>query len=174
MALSGSNRPNFGANGIIGLVVLGVVIFVLLNIVGWIISLLYKVGWIFWIAAAVIDHTVVTGFAKSIFRLFERNWIMGLVAGVLSVALYPFVGMFLVGRGLFRKQLEKRFPGYGEARRRQREQPGEVFTDFEEVPRDPREDDFIDFEELPPAREPEALPRTDREKDDTGYDELFR
>ena len=170
MATSGPNRTSFSTNGIIGLVILGVVLFVLFNIVGWIFSILYEFGWIAWVAAAVIDYTVVLGYFRTIGNLIQRNWIVGLVAAVASVALYPFVGIFLIGKGLFRKELEKRFPQFKEARNRRK--ADETFTDFEEVPRTAPEEDFLDFEELPPARDAEPLPR--REKEDTGYDELFK
>ena len=190
---SGNQRPGgsgFGGNGIIGLILLAVIIYVLFNIVGWIISLLYKIGGLFFAAAAVVDTSVVTDFfTKTVPGLWKRNWVIGLVFTLLCVALYPFVGLFLLGKALFRKQLEKRFPGYKEkreaakeaarqqaatereaARRREKQ-----YVDFEEVPHDsPKaEDDFLDFEELPPGPEAERRPGGNKGGDD-GYDELFR
>lgn len=175
----GPERPSFGTNGIIGLLIAAAVLFVLINLISWVVSLLYKIAALFFVAAAIIDHTVITDYAKSIYRLFQRNWVLGLVAGGLSIVLYPFTGLFLLGKALFRKQLEKKVPGYKKAREEQRERERrrrDQYTEFEEVPRNaPTDDDFIDFEELPPAREPEPepLPRKEK-KEGEDYDELFR
>lgn len=159
-----SRSPFNGINGIIGLIVGIFVLYVIFNIVGWIFWLLYKVGWLFFIASLFVDRTVFTGFANSIKSLFQRNWVMGLVVTVLSVALYPLTGLYLLGTGLFRKKLKEKV---AEADARQNGN----WTDFEEVPREPTDID-VDYEELPPLPPPpEPLRRTDSK--DTKYDDLF-
>lgn len=151
-------------SGIIGLVVGVLIIFVLLNVVGWIISLLYKFAWIIFIASLVIDHTVFLGYVKSIGRLFERNKVMGLAAGGLSLVMYPFVSLYLLGMALFKKKIKEKV---AEADVRQN---GE-WAEYEELPEEPMDLD-IDYEELPPAP-PEPLPRSDKKNRDTPYDDLF-
>jgi hypothetical protein len=151
-------------SGIVGLLVGVLIIYLLFNVVGWIVWLLYKVAWIIFIASLVIDHTVFLGYAKSIGRLFERNWMMGLAAGALSLFLYPFVFLYLLGMALFKKKIKEKV---AEADVRQN---GE-WAEYEELPAEPMDLD-IDYEELPPAP-PEPLSRDGEKKKDTGYDELF-
>jgi len=152
-------------SGIIGLVIGVVLIFVLINLVGFVVSLMYKFSWIILIASLVIDHTVFLGYAKSIGRLFQRNKVMGIAAGVLSVALYPFVFLYMLGMALFKRKIKEKV---AEADVRHN---GE-WADYEELPEEPMDLD-IDYEELPPAP-PEPLRRGGNGKDETGYDELFK
>lgn len=150
-------------NGILGLLFVFLVIYVLFNIVSWIVWLMYKVGWLLVIAAAIIDSSVVTGYVNSIGRLFRRNWIMGLAAGALSVALYPFVGAYMLGMALFKKKVRERAAAADE-------QLSGRYTDYEEIVDDPLDLDD-NYEQLPPPPEPEPR-RTDRGKE-TRYDDLF-
>lgn len=151
-------------NGIIGLIIGIFALYIIFNIVGWIFWLLYKVGIIFFIASLIIDSSVFTGFANGIKALFQRNWVMGLVAALAAVALYPITGLYLLGTALFRKKLKEKI---AEADARQNGQ----WTDFEEVPREPTDID-VDYEELPPLPPPpEPLRRPDNK--DTKYDDLF-
>lgn len=152
-------------NGIVGLLVGILVIYLLFTGISWAVWLLYKVAWLIFIASLVIDHTVFLGYAKSIGKLFERNWMMGLAAGALSIFLYPFVFLYLLGMALFKKKIKEKV---AEADIRQN---GE-WAEYEELPEEPMNLD-IDYEELPPAP-PEPMPRGgSKKKDDTGYDELF-
>jgi len=164
--MSNSRSPFNGINGILGLLIGVFVLYVIFNIVGWIFWLLYKVGWLFLIASLFIDRSVFTGFANSIKGLWQRNWVMGLVLTVLSVALYPLTGLYLLGTALFRKKLKEKV---AEA---DRHQNGE-WTDFEEVSREPTDID-VDYEELPPLPPPpEPLRQTGSKGRDTRYDDLF-
>jgi hypothetical protein len=163
--MANSRSPFNSLNGIIGLIVGIFVLYVIFNIVGWIFWLLYKVGIIFFIASLIIDRTVFTSFANSIKGLFQRNWVMGLVATALSVVMYPLTGLYLLGTALFRKKLKEKV---AQADARHNGQ----WTDFEEVPREPTDID-VDYEELPPLPPPpEPLRRTESKKD-TSYDDLF-
>ena len=153
-------------NGIVGLLIGVLVIYLLFTGISWAVWLLYKVAWLIFIASLIIDHTVFMGYAKSIGRLFERNWMMGLAAGALSVFLYPFVFLYLLGMALFKKKIKEKV-AEADVRRN-----GE-WADYEELPEEPMDLD-IDYEELPPAP-PEPLTRGGgKKKDDTGYDELFK
>lgn len=148
--------------GIGGFIVGLIFLYVLFKLAGWFFSLLWWAGPIIFIASLIIDHKVFLGYVGSIKRLFQRNWLMGLVAGVLSLMLYPLVSLYLLGMALFKKKLREKV--VEEDVRRNGE-----WVDFEEVPEEPMDLD-IDYEELPPP--PEPLTRR-REKDETRYDDLF-
>jgi hypothetical protein len=147
--------------GIGGFIVGLVILYVLYRVAVGVFSLLWWAGPFIFIASLIIDHKVFLGNVGSIKRLFQRNWIMGLVAGVLSIVLYPLVSSYLLGMALFKKKISAK-AAEADVRRN-----GE-WADFEEVPEEPMNLD-IDYEELPPAPEPELR----RRKEDTGYDELF-
>ncbi|MFT5997817.1 MAG: hypothetical protein ACI81P_000262 [Neolewinella sp.] len=147
--------------GIGGFVVGLILLYVLFKLAWWFFSLLWWAGPFIFIASIIIDRSVFMGYIGSIKRLFERNWMMGLVAGVLSLVLYPLVSTYLLGMALFKKKIKEK------AAEADVQRNGE-WADFEEVPGEPMDMD-IDYEELPPAPEPELR----RRKDDTEYDELF-
>jgi len=152
-------------SGIVGLLLGILIVYLLITGLSWAVWLLYKVAWILFIASLVIDHTVFLGYAKSIGKLFERNWMMGLAAGGLSIFLYPFVFLYLLGMALFKKKIKEKV-AEADVRRN-----GE-WAEYEELPEDTMTLD-TDYEELPPAP-PEPLRRGSDKKDDTGYDELFK
>lgn len=159
-----TSRSPFDRNplgGIGGFIVGLIFLYVLFKLAGWFFALLWWAAPIIFIASLIIDHKVFLGYAGSIKRLFQRNWIMGLVAGVLSLVLYPLVSTYLLGMALFKKKMKEKV---AEADIRQN---GE-WADFEEVSTEPMDLD-IDYEELPPAPEPLARGA----KKDTSYDELF-
>jgi hypothetical protein len=146
----------------IGGIIIGlVVIYVLFSIVGWIIWLLYEYSFLVLLAALVIDYKVVLGYGKAIKRLFERNWVYGLVAAVATVAFYPFVFLYFLGMALFKKKVKQ-------AREEADVRRNGQWVDYEEVKREPSEMD-ITYEELPPPPEPQP-----RRKDEPGYDEYFK
>jgi hypothetical protein len=161
MSTSRSPFDRSPLGGIGGFVVGLILLYVLFKLAGWLFSLLWWAGPFIFIASLIIDHKVFLGYIGSIKRLFQRNWVMGLVAGVLSVVLYPLVSSYLLGMALFKKKISEK-AAEADVRRN-----GE-WADFEEVPEEPMNLD-IDYEELPPAPEPELR----RRKEDTGYDELF-
>ena len=160
MATSRSPFDRSPLGGIGGFIVGLVVLYVLFKLASWFFSLLWWAAPLIFIASLIIDHKVFLGYVGSVKRLFERNWILGLAAGVLSIVLFPIVSAYLLGMGLFKKKLKERVEQ--EDIRRNGE-----WADFEEVPEEPM-DLEIPYEELPPPPEPE--PRKGR---DTNYDELF-
>lgn len=161
--MSNSRSPFNSINGIIGLIIGVFALYVLFNIVGWIFWLLYKVGWLFFIASLFIDRSVFTGFANSIKGLWQRNWVIGVVVTLLCVLLYPLTGLYLLGTALFRKKLKEKAAEMDTRRN------GD-WAEFEEVPGEPSDID-IDYEELPLPPPAEPLRRTDSK--DTKYDDLF-
>ncbi len=162
--MSKSRSPFNGINGILGLLIGIVVLFVMFKAVSIIFWLLYKLGWLFFIASLFIDRSVFTSFANSIKGLWQRNLVMGLVVTVLCIALYPLTGLYLLGTALFRKKLKEKV---AEADARKNGQ----WTEFEEVPREPTDID-VDYEELPPLPPPPE-PLRPTESKDTKYDDLF-
>lgn len=145
---------------IIGLVVL----YVLFNIVGWIIGLLYRFAPLLLIAALIIDYKVVLSYVRGIGNLFQRNWIYGLVAGLATLAFYPFVFLYFLGAALFKRRVKQ-------AREEADIQRNGKFIDYEEVATSaPGETLDTDYEELPPP--PEPLPREERK--DSDYDAYFK
>ncbi|MTB51781.1 hypothetical protein [Lewinella sp. W8] len=146
--------------GIGGFIIGLVVLYVLFKLASWFFSLLWWAAPIIFIASLIIDHKVFLGYVGSIKRLFERNWLMGLAAGVLSIVLFPIVAAYLLGMGLFKKKLRERAE-QADVRRN-----GE-WAEFEDVSEDSM-DLEIPYEELPPPPEPET-----RKGRDTNYDELF-
>lgn len=160
MANSRSPFDRSPLSGIGGFLVGLVVLYVLFKLASWFFSLLWWAAPIIFIASLIIDHKVFLGYVGSIKRLFERNWMLGLVAGLLSILLFPIVAAYLLGMGLFKKKLKER-AAEEDVRRN-----GE-WADFEEVSEDPM-DLEIPYEELPPPPEPQT-----RKGKDTNYDDLF-
>ena len=147
--------------GGIGSLIVGILVLVLLfKLAGFVFSLLKWIAPIMFIASLIIDHKVFLGYVNGIRRLFERNWVYGLVAGLLSIVAFPVVALYLLGMALFKKKVR-------DVRREQDERVNGKWTDYEEVPEEPLDLD-IPYEELPP----EPQPRTRRDGND--YDELFK
>lgn len=129
-------------------------------------GLFYLVGFIFrilWfllpailVAVAIIDYRVITGYVKWVFSLFQRNWIVGLAAALLTVVGAPVVGLLLLGRALFRRRVKDAQAEY------ERQTKGEL-VDYEEV-----DSETLDLPDL-------DRPRTQRDgATDDDYDELFK
>ncbi len=147
--------------GGIGSLIIGILLLVVLfKLAGFVFGLLKWIAPIIFIASLIIDHKVFLGYVGSIKRLFERNWMYGVVAGILSIVAFPIVAVYLLGMALFKKKVR-------DVRREQDERINGKWTDYEEVPEEPLDLD-IPYEELPP----EPLPRRDRKG--TDYDELFK
>ncbi|WP_020570021.1 hypothetical protein [Neolewinella persica] len=147
--------------GIGGFIVGLIILYALFKLAGVFFSILWWAGPFIFIASLIVDHKVFLGYVGSLKRLFQRNWLLGLAFGVLSLVLYPLVSAYLLGMALFKKKLKEKATE-ADVRRN-----GE-WADFEEVPEEPMDLD-IDYEELPPAPEPQLR----RDKGDTEYDELF-
>ncbi len=160
MSKSSSPFERSPLGGIGGFLIGLVVLYFLFKLAGWFFTLLWWAAPVIFIASLVIDHKVFLGYVGSIKRLFQRNWILGLVAGGLSVLLFPLVAAYLLAMALFKKKLRERAVEMDE-------KVNGKWADFEEVPEDPMDLD-IPYEELPPAAEPEP-----RKRKDDSYDELF-
>ena len=144
---------------IIGIVIAVAVLYVLFSIVGWILSLLYKYSFVILIAALIVDHRVVLNYVKAIKSLFDRNPVYGLIATLATFAFYPFVFLYFLGAGLFKKKIRE---AQQEADIRRNGQ----WTDFEDVSDRPVDID-ADYRELPPPPEP-------RRRTEGDYDQYFK
>jgi|AntRauTorckE5430_2_1112549.scaffolds.fasta_scaffold01984_4 hypothetical protein len=161
MSTSRSPFERSPLGGIGGFIVGLIILYVLFKLAGFVFSLLWYAAPVIFIASLIIDHKVFLGYVKSIKKLFDRNAVMGLVAGVLSLVLFPLAASYMLGMALFKKKLKERVVEIDE-------QQNGKWTEFEEI--EAPMDLDIPYEELPPAPEPE--PRTP--KRDSGYDELFK
>ena len=122
----------------------------------FIFTILYYLSPIMLIAALIIDHKVVTGYAKWIVGLFKKNPIMGIGSVLLTAIGFPVVTTFLLGKALFKKRIKA----------------------AQEEAEKARKGEFIEYEELDtkPLELPELEPRKAQKKqssDSSEYDELF-
>ena len=161
-----SNHSSFERSPLrtaLGIIVALVVLYVLFSIVGWILALLYRLAPLALVAALIIDYKVVTGYVTGIKNLFQRNWVYGLGATLISVVFYPFVFLYFLGAALFKKKLK-------DAREEADVRRNGKWVDYEEVATEPMDIDR-DIEVLPPPPEPQ--PRR-QQRDEPGYDEYFK
>lgn len=146
---------------VVSIVIALVFFYVLFELARFVLSLIWYAAPLIFIASLVIDYKVFVGFLGQLKRLFQRNWILGLAAGVASVVLFPLVALYLLGVALFKKKMS-------EKRQQMDEQVNGKWAEYEEVTPEPMDLD-IPYEELPPPPEPQSR----RTKSDTSYDELF-
>jgi len=161
MSTSRSPFERSPLGGIGGFIVALVVLYALFKLAGFVFNLLWWAAPVIFIASLVIDHTVFLGYVKSIKKLFDRNWIMGLVAGVLSLVLFPLAASYMLGMALFKKKINEKVQQMDERENGQ-------WAEYEEI-EEPMDLD-IPYEELPPEP-PEPQPRG--KKRDSSYDDLF-
>ena len=167
-----NSRSPFERNplGTVGSIIVALVVLYLLFVVAsFVFELLWYAGPILLLISLFIDYKVALGYLGWIKRLFQSNIVYGIAASILTVVAFPLVCLYIFGMAMFKRKVNK----VREEVTRRRE--GE-YTEYEEV--DSFELDELPYEELPPAREPEALrerrrPRTDDDKN-TPYDELFK
>jgi hypothetical protein len=137
-------------------------VFMVLFFVGlfYLANFIFKILW--WVAPAllivtlILDYKVITGYLKWLGSSFKRNWVFGILLGILTVLGFPLVTAFLFFKALFRKKVKKAQDEY-EARTRG------TLIDYEEV--DSEQHITID---LPP---PSAPPKEERR--DNRYDDMF-
>lgn len=154
---STNNQSPFG--GVVGIIIALVAFYMLFKLASFVFSIIWSAAPIIFIASLFIDHKVFTEYVNTIYDLFKRNWIYGVVAGVLSITLFPLVSLFLLGKALFKRKIKK---AQEEMDIRQN---GELI-EYEEL------DSEIIEEDLPPANfPPEPMRRPER---GNNYDELFK
>jgi vacuolar-type H+-ATPase subunit I/STV1 len=146
-----NNNPFSSVLGVIFMVLALVALFIVAR---FIVRILYFVAPLILIAAAIIDYKVIVDYVKWLVRLTKKNTLMGIGSIALSVIFYPFVGIFLLGKALFKRRVRQ-------AEEEQRQMQEGEYIDFEDV-----SDDTL---ELPRMEKSE---RKEEKKDDR-YDQFF-
>ena len=146
-----NNNPFSSVLGVIFMVLALVALFIVAR---FIVRILYFVAPLILIAAAIIDYKVIVDYVKWLVRLTKKNTLMGIGSIALSVIFYPFVGIFLLGKALFKRRVRQ----------------------AEEEQRQMQEGEYIDFEDVSDDRL--ELPRMEKserkeEKKDDRYDQFF-
>ena len=104
------------------------------------------------IGAAILNWKVFPDYGRWILRLLKENVILGVLAIVFTVALFPIVAGWLFVKSYFRyrrTQVLKQHSAY-------------------------RESEFVDYEEIIEIpEEPMPLPKTDKPNKTADYDQLF-
>lgn len=163
-----NTRSPFERNplGTIGSIIVAlVVLYLLFRLAAFAFQLLWYAGPLLLLISLFIDYKVALGYLGWIKRLFQSNFVYGIIASILTVVAFPLVCLYIFGMAMFKRKVNK----VREEVVRRRE--GE-FTEYEEV--ETMDLDELPHRELPPAPEPE-IRRTKRTGDgDTPYDELFK
>jgi len=146
-----NNNPFSSVLGVIFMVLALVALFIVAR---FMVRILYFVAPVILIAAAIVDYKVIMDYGKWLVRLTKRNTLMGIGSIALSVIFYPFVGIFLLGKALFKRRVRQ-------AEEEQRQMQEGEYIDFEDV-----SDDTL---ELPRMEKSE---RKEEKKDDR-YDQFF-
>lgn len=160
MLSSQPNRSPFG--GIVGIVIAIVAFFVLFKIASIFFWLVWKAAPFVFLASLFIDHKVFVGYANQIFSLFKKNWMYGVVAGGLSIVLFPLVALYLLGMAFFKQKVNK-------VRQEADIRKNGELIEYEEIDTEPMDLD-IPYEELPPPPPPPEPTR----RSTNDYDDLFK
>ena len=161
MLLKSPKRSPLGT--IVAVVVAAIALYLIFRLFIFVFKLLWVVAPLLIVVAFFIDRRPIIKYVQWMKRLYTRNWVNGLVATILSVALLPFLSLYFIGTAFLSKKVKQKMTQLDEQRNGK-------WTDYEDVTPEPESMD-ITYEELPPAPEPE--PRQ-RRRDDNQYDELFK
>lgn len=137
---SGRNRRN----GWYGLVIMVVVMILLFFLLSSLFKILYYLSPLLLILTLIFDYKVVINYGKMILRLFNKNWLFGLLLVVLTVLAFPFVTAGLFFNAFMNWRLKRAKRKYGV-----QEQRGEKFSDFELI----EEGEEMDLGEMEKLRE---------------------
>lgn len=120
------------ARNLIGLALLGLIIYGIVKITQLVVGLLYSISPILLIATLIIDIQVIKDYFAMLGRWLRTNTPAGVVALVLSVVLYPFPITYLFLKAIMKRKVKK----YADEQRRIVE--GDL-VDFEELESKPME-----------------------------------
>lgn len=110
----------------IALLLLGLLMAGLFLFFGLMLRLLYFVGPVLLVIAVVMDYKTVTNYLGGILSLIKRSPLRGIAALLLSIIGYPIVAVFLLGRILLFRRINRY------QREMQQRTEGEA-TDYEEL-----------------------------------------
>ena len=154
----GNNNSPF--SGVVGIVV-GILFFIAMF---WFVQIVFRILWfllpVIVIATAIIDHKVILDYFGWMGKLFRRNTLAGIAMAILTIVGAPVVGVFLLGRALFRKKIKD---AQAEVERKRQ---GE-FVEYEEI-----DSETMELPKLEP--EPQKRPQSPPKADGNDYDDLFK
>ena len=154
-----SNSPFSGLVGI----VIGILFFIAMF---WFVQIVFRILWfllpVILIATAVIDYKVITGYLSWVGSLFKRNAFAGIAMAALTIIGAPVVGVFLLGKALFRKKVKD---VQAEAER----QRAAEYVEYEEL-----ESETLELPPIEPEPEPQKKTQSPPKAEGNDYDELFQ
>lgn len=157
----GNTSSPFG--GIIGIIMAVVIFYLLFKLASFVFSIIWSAAPFIFLASLFIDHKVFTEYANTVYGLFKRNWVYGLVAGILSIALFPLVSLYLLGKALYRRNMKK-------AREEMETRRHGELIDYEEI-----DSEIIEMDLPPSDLPPEPMRRSNNPRQgDNKYDDLFQ
>ncbi len=117
---------------IIGLLLIGGLIYGVIKITQLVVSLLYSVSPILLIATLIIDISVIKDYFAMLGRLLRNNTPVGVIALLLSAVFYPFPITYLFLKAIMKRKIRKN------ADKQRRMVEGDLI-DFEELDSKPME-----------------------------------
>lgn len=159
------NKPEFKltSNGLFGLLILAIGFVALWFIAKSVFTLLSWVAPFLLVGALIVNYKTVIGYGKFVLSLLKRNWIMGLVAIVLTIFGFPIVTGFLFAKSFLDRKVNKMMD------EQKRQVEGEL-VEYEDVTDEVTEvTEEAETLELPPIKK--AQPEKIVEKNE--YDDLF-
>ncbi len=155
-----NNRNSFQFSPLMGFIMLVITLVMIYFLVK---GLFFIASWvmpILAIATLFIDYKVYLDYGKFVVDLFKNNWVMGIGVGILSVALMPFLILYLFAKAL----LLRKFKNGRADQMWEEKKVSDEYIEFEEV-----QDDDIPIIELPKLK-PKIK---EAPKKDNSYDEYF-
>ncbi len=149
---------------IMGLVFLVVVLYLVFKVVGFVVSLLWYLVPILFIATLIIDHKVVLDFGKWIGQQFKKNAGQGIIIALLSVLFSFLVVPYLFGKAMLKRKVRQ-------MRTNVEEKVKGKYADYEEVPEEEVEFELKDEEEIITLDIPRQPKREQPKRNN--YDDLF-
>lgn len=150
------NKPlgNFGP--LIGLVVF---IFIMYFLITGLFKILSVAAPFLLVGAALLDYTVITDYAKFIFKLLKENILFGLIAILFTIVGHAPVAGYLFFKAWARRGIKKHINNV--------EREANKYEEYEEV-KEEKEDDFLI---LPNVEKPVEVKRDNKDND---YQDLFK
>ena len=159
-----NNNMRFGGGSpIIGILLLGLILYGIYFITSSLLSLLWYVGPVLLLVTAFIDHKVILNYGKYILNLFKTNPLMGVIMSLLTVFGFPFVCTFLFGKVMLKRKINKLTKDMGA-------QDNPFFNQM--TPNEPKAAEFTEFEEVQEEFLKIETPVKENQ-DNSDYDKFF-
>lgn len=154
--------------GILGIVVVGFILYTLFKSILWVLGLLTP---FLFIGALVLNYKVVTGFVMGIINGFKTNPAISILKGLATFFAFPVVALYLFVKALISRKLIN-VSG----------QKNKGYTDYEVVDEKEEDDDFLELPELekvPSTQSKSSSSQSTRSQSNSGntssneYEDLF-